>query len=241
MESAPSHEVVPRPAATVLALRPAAAGFEVLMVRRAREARFMGGAHVFPGGGVDDIDHGPEAEAVVRWSGHPDEFPWRAAALRELAEEAGIVPGTSLDLEEHATGADLYRHLAAAGVTLDADRLAWVSNWITPRGLPRRFDARFYAIAVPGDTAVRSDQREVYDAVWVRPDDALAAADSGAWQVEMPTRAHLEMLTACRDIGEVLARGVGVPPAIEPRLVIDDTGAWGAVLPGEPGYEEAGA
>ena len=89
----PSAEVVPRPAATVLALRRSGSPFEVLMVRRAREASFMGGARVFPGGAVDAADSGPLAASVVRWSGDNEERPWRAAAMRELAEEVGIFIG----------------------------------------------------------------------------------------------------------------------------------------------------
>jgi 8-oxo-dGTP pyrophosphatase MutT (NUDIX family) len=63
----------PRQAATVIVLRGGAERLEVLLVRRNPEARFMGGAWVFPGGAVDgDEDH-------------------RLAGVREVAEEAGIV------------------------------------------------------------------------------------------------------------------------------------------------------
>lgn len=201
----------------------------------------MGGAHVFPGGRVDDIDHGPEAAAVVRWSGDPAELPWRAAALRELAEEAGVVPGADGFDPAGTDGAAFYSRLAEAGVVLDADRLAWVSTWITPRGMPRRFDTRFYVIAVAGDERVRTDEREVYDAEWVTPAAALAAADAGRWQVEVPTRAHLEMLAGCPDPAAALALADRRPShPIEPRLVIDAAGVWSAVLPDVPRPEVPG-
>jgi 8-oxo-dGTP pyrophosphatase MutT (NUDIX family) len=62
----------PRQAATVIVLRGGAERLEVLLVRRNPEARFMGGAWVFPGGAVDGSeDH-------------------RVAGVREVAEEAGI-------------------------------------------------------------------------------------------------------------------------------------------------------
>jgi 8-oxo-dGTP pyrophosphatase MutT (NUDIX family) len=63
-----------RPAATVILLRGGAERLEVLLVRRNPNARFMGGAWVFPGGAVDaaaDASH-------------------RHTAVRELAEEAGL-------------------------------------------------------------------------------------------------------------------------------------------------------
>jgi 8-oxo-dGTP pyrophosphatase MutT (NUDIX family) len=62
----------PRQAATVIVLRGGRETLEVLLVRRNPQARFMGGAWVFPGGAVDgDEDH-------------------RVAGVREVAEEAGV-------------------------------------------------------------------------------------------------------------------------------------------------------
>jgi 8-oxo-dGTP pyrophosphatase MutT (NUDIX family) len=67
-------EVKPaRPAASVIVLRDGGAGPEVLLVQRNPEARFMGGAWVFPGGAVHAEDSGPAATAV-----------------RELEEEANV-------------------------------------------------------------------------------------------------------------------------------------------------------
>lgn len=68
----PGRVTEPRQAATVILLRGGAERLEVLLVRRNPEARFMGGAWVFPGGAVDAAeDHG-------------------AAGLREVREEAGL-------------------------------------------------------------------------------------------------------------------------------------------------------
>ena len=69
MDGSPTE---PRQAATVIVLRGDAERLEVLLVRRNPEARFMGGAWVFPGGAVDGgEDH-------------------RTAGVREVAEEAGV-------------------------------------------------------------------------------------------------------------------------------------------------------
>jgi 8-oxo-dGTP pyrophosphatase MutT (NUDIX family) len=70
-------ETTPRPAATVIVLRGGTEELEVLLVQRNPEARFMGGAWVFPGGAVDR--HEGEGDRALR-----------TAALRELEEEAGI-------------------------------------------------------------------------------------------------------------------------------------------------------
>jgi 8-oxo-dGTP pyrophosphatase MutT (NUDIX family) len=62
-----------RPAASLILLRDTPAGPEVLLVQRNPKQRFMGGAWVFPGGGVNSDDADPAATAV-----------------RELEEEAGV-------------------------------------------------------------------------------------------------------------------------------------------------------
>ncbi|MBN2114524.1 MAG: NUDIX domain-containing protein [Acidimicrobiia bacterium] len=231
-----------RPASSVLALRPAAEGYEVLMVRRVRSAVFMGDAHVFPGGALEECDRSATAASVVRWSGDPEEFPWRAAALRELAEEAGVFLTDPPGVRVSGQGAELYRALVEADAVLDADCLAYISNWVTPRGAPRRFDARFYAGVLPAGTPAGADRAEVTEACWVKPGEALQRAAAGEWRVELPTRKHLEALAACGSPEAVLAGapGSGRVARVEPRLAFAADGSWRVLLPGEEGYEEAG-
>jgi 8-oxo-dGTP pyrophosphatase MutT (NUDIX family) len=71
-----------RPAATVIVVRAAVEGFEVLMVRRNDTVAFMAGAYVFPGGRVDDAD--------MAHAGGDDQLAYRIAAVRELKEEASV-------------------------------------------------------------------------------------------------------------------------------------------------------
>jgi 8-oxo-dGTP pyrophosphatase MutT (NUDIX family) len=73
----PGSPTTPRQAASVILLRGGADTLEVLLVKRNPDARFMGGAWVFPGGAVDTED------------GEHD-VAHRAAGLRELAEEASV-------------------------------------------------------------------------------------------------------------------------------------------------------
>jgi 8-oxo-dGTP pyrophosphatase MutT (NUDIX family) len=66
-----------RQAASVILLRGGSDDLELLLVKRNPEARFMGGAWVFPGGAVDAHEgEGDEAH--------------RVCAVRELEEEAGV-------------------------------------------------------------------------------------------------------------------------------------------------------
>jgi 8-oxo-dGTP pyrophosphatase MutT (NUDIX family) len=228
-----------QPASTVLALRPSRSGFDVLMVRRAVGSEFMGNAYVFPGGSIEDRDRTHEAAAALCWDGDPEEIPWRAAALRELHEETGLALADPPDLAIPADADDLYTAVMAAGGRLDAVRLHYVSRWITPEGLPRRFDTRFYVTGVPEAAQTVADQVEVFDDTWVDPAEALRNGDRGDWEVPFPTRKHLEILIEHDSVGSVLrwAASITEVPGVLPRIVLDDNGGYTVRLPGEPGYD----
>jgi 8-oxo-dGTP pyrophosphatase MutT (NUDIX family) len=102
-----SEPVEPKPAASVVLVRPAAPGaaepLEVYLIRRNRGMKFLGGYYAFPGGKVDPGDaapdalarcHGLETVAAERlFPGHegaPALAFW-VTAVRELLEESGIL------------------------------------------------------------------------------------------------------------------------------------------------------
>jgi 8-oxo-dGTP pyrophosphatase MutT (NUDIX family) len=134
-----------------------------------------------------------------------------ACAVRELREEASI---------ELAPRAEL---------------LAW-SRWITPDPVPVRFDTRFYVALAPPHSPPRPDGREVTEAGWFAPGEALGRHTAGELDLVFPTIKHLESLLPYSNSGEVLeaARDRDVEPVM-PRVVGrgDDRRI---VLPGEPGY-----
>ncbi|MCU0309842.1 MAG: NUDIX domain-containing protein [Acidimicrobiales bacterium] len=94
-------DVPVRDAATVMILRDGAAGLEVFMLRRNLNSDFVGGAYVFPGGGVDDADRHADLDAVCQ--GRSDAsasaqlgierggLAYWVAAVRECFEEAGLL------------------------------------------------------------------------------------------------------------------------------------------------------
>ena len=98
----------PKEAATVILLRrreeQPAEGFEVLMVLRSKESKFVPNSYVFPGGALDDQDCSPEMEALRRGVEPSSAFaalkgiPTPAMALgtwvagiRETFEEVGLL------------------------------------------------------------------------------------------------------------------------------------------------------
>jgi 8-oxo-dGTP pyrophosphatase MutT (NUDIX family) len=104
--SAPAPPATPRPAASVLLLRPGArCPVEVYMIRRQKSMRFLGGFYAFPGGKVEPTDASDDALACCRGlsataalaafplaDGIPPLAYWVTAA-RELVEETGLLAG----------------------------------------------------------------------------------------------------------------------------------------------------
>ena len=234
-----------RPASTICLLRDGRAGLEVLMVQRGLTARFMGGAWVFPGGMVDDLDSGDLARGVVSGSAAEAELRWIRAGLRELAEEVRIwitTDGAVVPPDGWLHDAEVYEEARDRGHRFDADRAAYFANWITPTMIPVRFDTRFFAVEVGHDAVPEPDPRELADAEWLAPDAAMDMARNGERTIPFPTMKTLEHIGRFSTAAEFMdhARALDIVPPILPRGRISEDGSIEVVLPGEPGYDELG-
>jgi 8-oxo-dGTP pyrophosphatase MutT (NUDIX family) len=230
-----------RSASTVCLLRTGSEGMEVLMVRRSSASAFVGGAYVFPGGAVDEGDHSDLARQAVDGVEDPDMFPWAAAALREAAEEAGVLVMAQPDpalLGLH--GSDLYTALVGTGAKLDGGRLAYLSNWVTPAGEVRRFDTRFFLAEVAPGTEAQADDHEVTEATWITPAAALERARKREWFVIPPTALTLRTLARFDSPGEAVAFAGSQEnvPRIEPKLGVGEGGSIQILMPGQAGYDD---
>lgn len=216
------------PAATVLLLRPAAEGFEVLMVERSPVGAF-GSMVVFPGGRVDDVDVPP---GLARES----EEAHRNAALRELAEETGIVLVAAGAVSSPGLKAGaFYEWIAARGESPAVDSLVLLSRWITPEPAPKRFDTLFYLAVCDIAPEVSIDRDELVSHLWVTPRRALAMAENGSLAMVQPTIAHLRWLSGHGSIAAAFtsARGAELRMLAEPRRV-EDGSLVPIHLPGDP-------
>jgi 8-oxo-dGTP pyrophosphatase MutT (NUDIX family) len=185
----------PRPAATLVVVRPAGDGIEVLALRRSEGTRFLPGFVVFPGGVIEPGD-GALADELF---GDPGEAA-RGCALRELAEEAG--------LRVTAEGVEPARTAGPVPI----ERLPEIARWVAPEFLETRFDARFFATTAPRGVEPKPDGVEIEEAWWARPEELLGG--SLMW----PTLVTVRALAACRTPGEVLALRVEqVPNPQAPR------------------------
>ncbi|WP_354684359.1 MBL fold metallo-hydrolase [Cupriavidus necator] len=255
-----------RNAASLLVVRDAPGGMEVLIVRRVERANDRSsGAYVFPGGTLDAQDkvlhahaHGlDDAIASERLGLLAHGLDFYVAALRECYEEAGLLfaydrdgrlqSPHALDAAAQAllrdavqrSGPGLAHACEQLGLRLAADRLAYHSYWLTPPGLPKRFDTRFFVAIAPEGQEVVPDGSEIVEHRWIRPAEGADPA-SGLPMMHVTRRtlgsiAQFETAEACFAYFAQL-RGIA---CIMPRLA---TGAAGVrpVMPNEPCYAEIG-
>ncbi|HET7846156.1 MAG TPA: NUDIX domain-containing protein [Acidimicrobiia bacterium] len=213
--------VQPRPAASVLLVRDVGATLEVLIVERPARGVF-GGLHVFPGGAVDPVDHSALARRVVSGPNHDHEF--RAAGLRELAEEVGLaLTGGGVVAAPDLRGEELYASFDRNGSGLQGERLVLISRWVTPLSSPVRFDTRFYLAVVEETPPIRLDSDELVGHMWATPEQALGMYERGDLALILPTLTHLRWLTRRKDAADVLASADGADgrTLIEPKLMDD--------------------
>jgi len=264
----PDPESIPvRDAATVMVLRDGPEGLEVCMLRRNLRSDFVGGAYVFPGGGVDPEDAHDDLADVV--AGLDDAtaslqvevdaggLAFWVAAIRECFEEAGLLlaydaDGRIIRFDEPALAARFVEHrrqvdngerrlvevCAAESLCLAADGIHYFSRWITPLGAPRRYDTRFFVTAAPEGQVPVHDDREVIEATWIRPVDALQRHRDGLFEMIFPTVRTLEALARFDSAGAVLehAAQIGRIEPILPRIVEAD-GGLRIVLPGDRQFD----
>jgi 8-oxo-dGTP pyrophosphatase MutT (NUDIX family) len=153
-------------AATVVLVRDGDEGLECLMLHKNRGQAF-GGMWVFPGGRVEDED-GAGLDGA------------RAAAVREVAEETGLV--------------------------LEAGALVPFAHWNPPAAAPRRFATWFFLARLPDGAAdVVVDGGEIGDHVWTTPAAALARHAAGEADMVPPTWVSLHRVSGLRDVAAALA------------------------------------
>lgn len=241
-------------AATVMVVRDHPQGLQVLLQERHVETDFVGGALVFPGGRVEQADRdlsdtlrsgGDLAHiAAIFGTDARGAIGLLVGAARESFEEAGLllagdaegpvaadvlmapdVVAARAALAARGPGGDLAGLLHARGLRLDLDALHPFAWWVTPDGMHRRYDTRFFVAVAPEgqrDTAT-SDQVETVSARWLRPEAALADGEAGRFMIIFPTRKVLGELAQHGTVAELLAALPGrTIPRLQPTLVLVD-------------------
>lgn len=194
-----------RLAVSVILLRESDMEPEVLVQHRVSTMDFAAGMIVFPGGRVDEVDSHEQdlSEDVLRrnvqaWGRSSiavDPFSARrhsarllAAAVREIAEESGLV--------------------------LDPSTLIPWANWVTPRGLPKRFDTYFFLAHPPAGAEPRHETTEAWKSEWMIVRDIVGAEASGALRLMLPTLTLLDELLEFTSVSDAFHHHRHIEPVL---------------------------
>ena len=163
-----------RLASTVMILRQAQSGMEVLLLCRNAQLAFAGGAWVFPGGAVDQADaEGGDAESG------DEAFSARIAAVRECQEECGLTlqPEQLVYFAHWTTPEDQKRRFA---------------TWFFVAAVPEQH------------SEVVIDDGEIHQFQWLSPGHALERHRAGELAMMPPTYMSLKLLQGFSNVAEAL-------------------------------------
>jgi glyoxylase-like metal-dependent hydrolase (beta-lactamase superfamily II)/8-oxo-dGTP pyrophosphatase MutT (NUDIX family) len=254
---------LPRPAATVLLLRQRGT-VETLLLRRAlRRGDRHAGAWVFPGGTLQAGDRAAHAHcrglddvAASHRLGLPlGGLDFYVAALRECFEEAGLLlatgrdggPLSSHDLAQLGSARTALNRQELDFATLCRQQQLWLSpaslryfaHWLTPLGLGKRFDTRFFIALAPVEQQASPDAGETLEHLWLTAEAALDRRQE--LQLARPTCRTLEWLRAHSDVAAALVAADAMTDVrcVTPRMATGSSGPK-AVEPADPAWAEIG-
>lgn len=215
--------VEPRASSSVMVVRDAQHGIEVLMTERPSTMGFAAGALVFPGGKVDPLDDDDLLKSLS--TSVTNDFSFRMAVIRELCEETSLLLADDLGdcAEALATfmSCDCFlRFSELVKPTFHPEDLLYFSRWITPRPMPKRFDTRFYLARAPQGQKVVADPREIVKAEWMLASDVLLSEQSGDTTLMFPTRMNLTSLSRFECVDDAFSKMATEPVVtVEPEVV----------------------
>ncbi|SRR6266699_716005 len=254
--------VQPRLASAVMLLRDMTPGqgIEVFMVRRVIQSDFAPDVFVFPGGSVSADDRAAEQAEQVFTPVAPGKADpegrtilgsgIRAAAIRELFEEAGVLLAYRGEQvlaigEEDIARFDNYRQVfnqrngsliemaRAENLRLATDRLGYFAHWITPEGMPKRFDTHFFITTAPAEQQAAHDRLETSEGIWISPAEALASSERGEFPLVFATIHQLRELAAFHSVQQALESTTMQHVATHIPILEQRAGGARVYLPGD--------
>jgi 8-oxo-dGTP pyrophosphatase MutT (NUDIX family) len=237
----------PRPATTVLLLRPsqpgdAASPLEVFMVVRHHQIDSFSGALVFPGGKLEEADGAPSLRARCGGADKIDdaELKFRVAGVREAFEECGVLLARKRGQRALIGAADLkgieerwrtklakdeasiVDMVEAEDLEIATELMTPYAHWITPTFVPKRFDTWFFLAEAPEDQVALHDGSESTDSVWIGAQEAIDEAKAGKRTLVHATLKNLELLAEGKTVAGAIAAAaarkiVTVLPWVEER------------------------
>ncbi len=238
----------PRPATTVLLLRPSKPGdagsaLEVFMVVRHHQIDSFSGALVFPGGKLEDADGDKALRARCGGADKIDdaELKFRIAGVREAFEECGVLLArkrgqraliAAADLKAIETRwraklakdeASIVDMVEAEDLEIATDLMTPYAHWITPTFVPKRFDTWFFLAEAPEDQIALHDGSESTDSVWIGAQEAIDEATAGKRTLVHATTKNLELLAEGKTVaGAISAASARKIVTVQPWVEVKD-------------------
>ena len=243
----------PLSSASIVMLRDAPLGLEVLLLQRHGLSDVLGGAYVFPGGKLDRDDveligrldqplavlHAALCEPRLSQAQAGALY---VAAIREAFEEVGVLYAVADDRAEWGAWAPMRQRrrfvevLDRVGAPLTTACLVPWSRWITPATsvLARKhFDTYFFVAAVPPGQEPVHDQHEATATAWLRPQQALHEYWEAKIQLPPPQIMSLAQLSRHRDVAGVFAEARSRTPMRIQPVMVDEGGVRMVCFPGD--------
>ena len=202
--------------------------FEVLLLKRHSQDRFLPSYFVFPGGAIDQQDSRLESswaddDSKTEVKHDFNVYLYKMGAIRETFEESGFLLARNLNgnfvriqndkeilkfsqyrkmiYENHISFPDM---LKEEKLTPAFDAVHYLSRWITPVYSPIRYDTRFFAASAPEEQHIVHDGIELVETRWMTPSDALARYRNSEIKMVIPTVSTLEFFSSFKSAADII-------------------------------------
>eukprot|EP00299_Pterocystis_sp_00344_P016712 c8381_g1_i2.p1 GENE.c8381_g1_i2~~c8381_g1_i2.p1 ORF type:complete len:279 (-),score=50.98 c8381_g1_i2:119-955(-) len=203
-----------RRAASVILVRNANPGFQVLLIERSSKLTFAGSMHVFPGGVIDNTD----IEAAQLWG--VDAL--KVAAFREVFEETGLnLTNQAIPFAKRIEWAHQIRE--SPGKIVDffqahniqpqphINALHQWCRFVTPSAEPKRFDTYFYVAHLQNQQRMTPDGQETVAGHWLSIDEAIERCEAGTLPMLPPQWMILQSLRHFKSSQEIITAAQNRP------------------------------
>ena len=114
---------------------------------------------------------------------------------------------------------------------LATDRLNYFAHWITPEGMPKRFDTHFFVTTAPAEQQAAHDHLETSEGIWIAPAEALARFERNEFPLVFATIHQLRELAAFASVDEALQATASTPVKTRMPVLVERDGQFHVHLP----------
>jgi 8-oxo-dGTP pyrophosphatase MutT (NUDIX family) len=184
----------------------------------------------------------PSASVLLLRDGPMEVLMVRRPEKSSFAPDVWAFPGGGVEEEDEVRGDGILLNTMRLAVArelfeetgiriVDLEKFVWTARWITPAGMPKRFDTYFFLACTDRSTVATPQNGEIVDVTWISPAEAVERHMRGDFPLVFPTLKNLEAIVGFRSSGELIeSRRKAEIPTTRPVLDVVD-GKKKIVLP----------